>query len=169
MDKPLKLNRITADHARFDDVARPASFAIINNLLAQLSIAGTALQMRPAKLLVYLVIVTAAVQRVLRDPDLPEGWHGTARMPRAVIGYISRRAIAEATGLPRENVRRIVAELIAEDRLLIGPRGAVANKGGLLESQRLLDSLHALLTENARIAQRLVDSGALKLSSTDDG
>ncbi len=86
-------------------------------------------------------------------------------MPRAVIGYISRRAIAAATGLPRENVRRIVNELIAEDRLLIGPRGALANKGGLLESQRLLDSLHALLVENARVAQALVDAGALTLSA----
>jgi hypothetical protein len=88
-------------------------------------------------------------------------------MPRTVIGYISRRAIAEASGLPRENVRRIVAELIAEKRLLIGPRGAVANKGGLLESQRLLDSLHAQLAVSARTLQALINCGPLHLAAAE--
>jgi hypothetical protein len=154
---------LSADHAAFATAARPASYALVNGFLAQHAILSEALAMKPAKMIVYLTICTAAVQRVIRDPALPEGWRGTARMPRSVIGYISRRGIAEATGLPRENVRRIVDELLAEGRLLTGPRGAVANKGGLLESQLLLDALQRLLAEHARTGQRLVDAGVLSI------
>lgn len=155
---------LSADHAAFPAAARPASYALVNGFLAQHAILSEALGMRPAKLLVYLVICTAAVQRVIRDPALPEDWRGTARMPRAVIGYISRRGIAEATGIPRENVRRIVDELLSEGRLLIGPRSAVANKGGLLESQRLLSALQQMLAQHARTGQHLADAGVLKLT-----
>jgi hypothetical protein len=158
---------LSADHAAFPAAARPASYALVSGFLAQHAILSEALEMRPAKLLVYLTICIAAVQRVIRDPALPEDWRGTERMPRAVIGYISRRGIAAATGLPRENVRRIVDELLAEDRLLTGPRGAVANKGGLLESRRLLDALQQLLGEQARTSQQLADAGVLKVAEPD--
>jgi hypothetical protein len=117
--------------------------------------------MRPAKLLVFLVINIASVQRVMRDPAFPDGWRGTTQLPPDVIGYVSRRAIAAATGLPRENVRRIVAELIAEDRLWIGPRGTVANRAGILESQPVIDALQAMLVEHARITQMMIDAGAV--------
>jgi hypothetical protein len=159
----MRRTALSADHAAFPAAARPASYALVNGFLAQHAILSDALGMRPNKLLVYLVICTAAVQRVLRDPALPQTWRGTARMPRTVIGYISRRGIAAATGLPRENVRRIVEELLAEDRLLTGPRGAVANKGGLLESERLLAGLQQMLAEHARTSQQLADAGVLKI------
>jgi hypothetical protein len=164
---PMRQNTLSADQAAFAAAARSASYALVNGFLAQHAILSDALGMRPAKLLVYLTICTAAVQRLIRDPDLPEDWRGTARMPRAVIGYISRRGLAAATGLPRENVRRIVDELLAEDRLLIGPRGAVANKGGLLENQRLLAALQQLLAEHARTGQQLADAGVLDVAATD--
>lgn len=117
--------------------------------------------MRPAKLLVFLVIVTAAVQRLMRDPGLPGELRSTARMPRSNIGYISRRAIAAATGLPRENVRRIVAELLAEGRLITGPRGALANRGGLMEAAEVIEALRRLLAEHARTSDTLRDLGVL--------
>lgn len=157
----------SADHAAFAAAARPASYALVNGFLAQHAILSEALAMKPAKMVVFLTICTVAVQRVIRDPALPEDWRGTARMPRSVIGYISRRGIAAATGLPRENVRRIVDELLAEGRLLTGPRGAVANKGGLLESQRLLDALQQMLAEHARTGQQLADAGVLKVIEAD--
>jgi len=161
------MRRLSADHAAFPAAARPASYALVNGFLAQHAILSEALEMRPAKLIVYLTICIAAVQRVIRDPALPEDWRGTERMPRAVIGYISRRGIAAATGMPRENVRRIVDELITEGRLLTGPRGAVANKGGLLESPRLLDALQQLLAEHARTGQQLADAGVLRQAESD--
>jgi hypothetical protein len=165
MTAPPSAASVVVDHDRMTEALRPASFALVNDFLARHAVMSAALEMRPAKLLVFLVIATAAVQKVLRDPELPDEWRGTKRMPRAVIGYISRRAIAEATGLPRENVRRIVNELIAEDRLLIGPRGGVANKGGLLESQRIVASLHDQLSVTARTVQALLDAGVMTITS----
>lgn len=164
MSSPTPPAVIALDHARLAEVLRPTGFALVNDFLARHAVITGALDMRPNKLLVFLVIATAAVQKAMRDPRLPAEWQGTKRMPRAVIGYISRRAIAEATGLPRENVRRIVNELIAEDRLLLGPRGAVANKGGLLESQRIVASIHDQLTVAARTFQLLIDNGVITVS-----
>jgi hypothetical protein len=156
---------VTVDHARLADVLRPTGFALVNDFLARHAVISAALDMRPNKLLVFMVIATAAVQKAMRDPKLPDDWRGTKRMPRTVIGYISRRAIAEATGLPRENVRRIVNELIAEDRLLIGPRGGVANKGGLLESAQIVASIHDQLTVTARTVQALIDTGVMSVAA----
>ncbi len=114
---------ITIDTERFAAEARMMAYAMVNAFVTQHSIVTEALAMRPAKLLVFMVIIVATVQRSLRDPDFPAELHGSARMARAQVGYISRRAIAEASGLPRENVRRIVEELLEEGRLIVGPRG----------------------------------------------
>jgi DNA-binding IclR family transcriptional regulator len=44
-------------------------------------------------------------------------------MARTFINYSTRRAIAEATGLPRENVRRTIDELTNEGLLITDDRG----------------------------------------------
>ncbi|TFU05858.1 hypothetical protein EUV02_02200 [Polymorphobacter arshaanensis] len=140
---------------------RTTAYATLNTFLAQHAIMSETFGMRPAKLLVYLVIVTATVQRLMRAPELSGPVRGDVRLPRSDIGYISRRAIAAATGLPRENVRRIVNELLAEDLLLVGPRGGLANRGGLLENPRIVTGLQAIIAEQARALQRLCDSGVV--------
>lgn len=154
---------ITIDTERFAAEAWMMAYAMVNAFVTQHSIVTEALAMRPAKLLVFMVIIVATVQRSLRDPDFPVELHGSARMARAQVGYISRRAIAEASGLPRENVRRIVEELLEEGRLIVGPRGGVANRGGLLEAQAVQEGIYRLLAEQAKTAQRLFDAGVFAL------
>jgi hypothetical protein len=102
---------------------------------------------------------------------LPPHWLGTTRMDRSIVGFISRRGIAGATGLPRENVRRLVDELAAEERLIFGPRGSVANKGGVMERPETMPILVELAQEIAASAELLIRLGILELkqaSGADD-
>jgi hypothetical protein len=97
---------------------------------------------------------------------LPPHWLGTARMNRGVVGFISRRGIAGATGLPRENVRRIVDELADEDRLIFGPRGAVANKGGVMERSETMPILVNVAHEIAASAELLIRLGIIVIEES---
>jgi hypothetical protein len=155
---------------RLEALARPAAYRMTNSFLRQHDIYTRHLVMRPNKLLVYLVIVVATVQRLMRG-GLPPHWLGTTRMNRSIVGFISRRGIAGATGLPRENVRRIVDELADEDRLIFGPRGSIANKGGVMERPETMPILFELAQEIAASAELLIRLGILEVkqaSSAED-
>jgi hypothetical protein len=155
---------------RLEALARPAAYRMTNSFLRQHDVYARHLEMRPNKLLVYLVIVVATVQRLMRG-GLPPHWMGTTPMNRSIIGFISRRGIAGATGLPRENVRRIFDELADEDRLIFGPRGSVANKGGVMERPETMPILVELAQEIAASAELLIRLGILEMkpaSSTEE-
>lgn len=136
---------------------------MVNSFLAQHWAMSSALQMRPAKLLVFLTIVTATVQRTMRHDALPEDLRGIVPMARTFINYTTRRAIAEATGLPRENVRRIVDELMKEGLLITDARGRIANKGQILARPGVVGALQAMLEEQAKVADMLLAMGALDI------
>jgi hypothetical protein len=148
---------------RLEALARPAAYRMTNSFLRQHDVYTRHLGMRPNKLLVYLVIVVATVQRLMRG-GLPPHWLGTAPMNRSIVGFISRRGIAAATGLPRENVRRIVEELAGEEKLIFGPRGSLANKGGLMERPETMPILVELAQEIAASAELLIRLGILEVS-----
>jgi len=77
--------------------------------------------------------VVASVGRYLRDEvKLIEG--GGQPLPPEEHHAISARAIAEATGLPRETVRRKIAALVADGYLAQDSRG-VRSIPGLLEQR----------------------------------
>lgn len=159
----LEATSLTLRRDRLEASARPAAYRMTNSFLRQHDIYARHLGMRPNKLLVYLVIVVATVQRLMRG-GLPPHWLGTTRMHRGIVGYISRRGIAGATGLPRENVRRIVDELAAEDRLIFGPRGSVANKGGVMERPETMAILIEMAQEVAASAELLIRLGILEVT-----
>jgi hypothetical protein len=150
---------------RLEALARPVAYRMTNSFLRQHDVYTRHLGMRPNKLLVYLVIVVATVQRLMRG-GLPPHWLGTTRMDRSIVGFISRRGIAGATGLPRENVRRLVDELAAEERLIFGPRGSVANKGGVMERPETMPILVELAQEIAASAELLIRLGVLELKQS---
>src|ERR1700759_3190021 len=86
-------------------------------------------------ILIYWSVIVASVGRYLRNDDqakLIES--GGAPLPEEEHHPISARAIAEATGLPRETVRRKIAALVADGFLAQDSRG-VRTKPGLM-SQR---------------------------------
>lgn len=165
-DAAIETTSLVLRRDRLEALARPAAYRMTNSFLRQHDVYARHLGMRPTKLLVYLVILVATVQRLMRG-GLPPHWLGTARMNRSIVGYISRRGIAGATGLPRENVRRIVEELAAEDRLIFGPRGSVANKGGVMDRPETMPILVEMAQEIAASAELLIRLGILELKQTE--
>jgi hypothetical protein len=66
---------------------------------------------------VYLAVITAGSGRLLRDPELQALYGDGEPFPAEARAGISRRAIADSLGLPRETVRRKIARLIERDRI----------------------------------------------------
>ncbi len=103
---------VRVDPDALDNQARLASYAMINSFLTQQRILTDDLGLKPLPAMIYLTIAMASIQRFARRPALHRAYPGMAPLPAAERGAISRRALAEATGLPRETVRRVVNELI---------------------------------------------------------
>lgn len=74
---------------------------------------------------VYLAVITAGSGRMLRDPELQALYGDSEPLPDEARAGISRRAIADSLGLPRETVRRKIAKLI-ERELVFERDGLVA-------------------------------------------
>jgi CRP-like cAMP-binding protein len=74
---------------------------------------------------VYLAVITAGSGRMLRDPELQARYGDSEPLPDEARAGISRRAIADSLGLPRETVRRKIARLI-ERELVFERDGLVA-------------------------------------------
>ena len=86
-------------------------------------------------ILIYWSVVVASVGRLLRNEDqqrLIEG--GGGPLPEEDHHPISARAIAEATCLPRETVRRKIAAMVAEGHLHQDSRG-VRTRPGLMDQR----------------------------------
>jgi hypothetical protein len=155
---------LLVNRTRFAAEARPTAYAATNGFLALHAIVSQTFSMPPAKLLLYLTVTMAAVQRVMRGTGLPADLRDSTPLPDDYVRYISRRALAEATGLSRETVRRMVVELLAEGLLTEGPRGGLAAKAGLLAEPRAQAGLLALLTEYSAITNRLLKLGVFEVA-----
>ena len=154
---------VVNDTGKFDSELRTLSYAMINSFVAQHAIISEALAMRPAKMIVYLTIIASTVQKVMRAPTPSDEFRMGAKIAPERFGHISRRAIAAATGLPNENVRRIVIELIDEGLVTVGPSRGVRNTGGNLQNPRILEALHQLFAEHLRTSQIFLDADAIEV------
>jgi hypothetical protein len=155
---------LVVNRARFAAEARPTAYAATNGYLALHAIVSETFAMPPGKLLLYLTISMAAVQRVMRGSELPADLRDTTPLPDEHVRYVSRRALAAATGLSRETVRRMAIELLAEGLLSEGPRGGLAAKSGLLAQPHVTRGLAALVTEYCAIANTMLRLGVLEPS-----
>jgi predicted DNA-binding transcriptional regulator len=81
---------------------------------------------------VFLVILLATVQKVLRDPGMDPATKDATPLLPDQRGGISRRQIAEVLGIPFETVRRHVAELLRRGMIEERARGQLSTRGGTL-------------------------------------
>jgi len=162
MNNP-RLRAVVSETGNFDAELRTLSYAMINSFVAQHAIISEALAMRPAKMIVYLTIIASTVQKVMRAPTPSDEFRMGAKISPERFGLISRRAIAAATGLPNENVRRIVNELIAEGLVTVGTSGGVRNTGGNFQNPRIVEALKHLFGEHLRTSQIFLDANAIEV------
>ncbi len=94
--------------------------------------------------LIMVCVTNATMQTFMAGPGLDASILRQPILPEDVRGAISRRMIADKTGLPRETVRRKVAALIEQGLLYIDGAGAVRATPRLHEpeTQAILASAH---------------------------
>jgi DNA-binding IclR family transcriptional regulator len=78
---------------------------------------------------------------------------------------MSRSAIAATTGLPRETVRRQVAQMIEAGLLIEDPRGGVTVMPGAIQNRGLEPLLETLVTEFSRTAEALLRAGVIEVTN----
>jgi hypothetical protein len=105
------------------------------------------------KMMIYLVIATSGIQNIVHAPEkFAPYWSTNTTIPAEMQHPVTRSAIARATGLPRETVRRKVAAMLDSDLLTIDPRGGLRLTPGILAHTRIA----RLLVKNEANVRRLV-------------
>jgi hypothetical protein len=107
---------------------------VVEGLLRVLRAAGDTYGHDYEAILIYWSVAVASVGRYLRNDDLITLIETGGPLPEEAHHPISARAIAEATGLPRETVRRKIALLVAGGHLAQDRRG-VRTRPGLLDQR----------------------------------
>jgi len=164
LESPM-YRKVSVDEEGLGDAARLAGYAIINSQLAMLAMLRDTFGLPPAKLLVFLTVATASVQRHVRRTDIPQSVRGCGEMRSEDIGMISGRAVAEATGMPRETVRRMLVEMVEEGLLERRPQGRVSIKVGV-GVPGMPAVLRKLVDEQIRVLERLRQLGALQIGES---
>ena len=140
---------------------RASAYAMLNCWLNQQRILMDALNMNLTELTIFLTVNVAGIQRLVRLPEIPEPYRGYEALPEPLVGTISRRAIAEATGLPRETVRRTVNALIRRGHLIAAGRHAVTTARGTVRHERTEHVPAMLAAEVQRMLDELARLGVL--------
>lgn len=140
---------------------RASTYAMVNCFVNQQRLWMKTLKMDPATLLVYMIVALASVQRFTRQPEIPEDMKGSEPLPQDLVGTISRRAVAAASGMPRETVRRIINELLESGRLIKSGRNAVRVVPDTARVEGFLDVPALLLVDIVRMTDELQRVGVL--------
>jgi hypothetical protein len=145
---------------------RTAMFALTNLFLAlHRTLAGHE-NLSPAVILIYCTVSVGNIQKLMRERVVPGEFTATAVLPREWVVPMSRSAISAATGLPRETVRRHVAQMVANGMLVEDPRGGVTMTPGAIQTRGLEPLLETMLAEFTRTAEALLRAGVIEVQSS---
>ncbi len=143
---------------------RIAMFGVANMFLAtQRAFSSGPVPMGPTEILIYLTVCVANVQKLMRERSVPDHFSATAVLPREWVIPISRNAIASATGLPRETVRRQVEKMIERGLLVEDPRGGVTPPPGVIDILGLEPMLEPIVAEFTKTAEQLARLGVIEV------
>jgi biotin operon repressor len=155
---------LVLDTARFEERQRLAMYEVANALVNLNADVQDTLSLRPDACQIYLLIAVASVQRYARAPG--DGRHGGPDpLPPTLSGTISRRRLADASGLPRETVARHVRELLARGLVVERGHGKLATPPGLLQAVTPTGVLERMALEVMTLANRLMRLGVLRLDT----
>lgn len=144
---------------------RSAMFPLLNLFLSTHRILAEHDGMNPSVLLIYVTVCVGNIQKLMRERNVPPDFTATAVLPREWVVPMSRSAIAAATGLPRETVRRHVGLLIERGMLIEDPRGGVTIVPGAIQLRGYQPLLEQLLTEFTRTGEALLRAGVIEVTS----
>lgn len=108
---------------------RPAAFAATELILDIFHALTTHYELDLEAIWILTVIGHETMRPWILDPRLAEQYVTVDRVPDSVRGSISRLMVADRTGLPRETVRRRIAELSAAGFISLDDKGHVRLTG----------------------------------------
>lgn len=144
---------------------RSAMFPLLNMFLSTHRILSEHDGMSPSVLTIYVTVCVGNIQKLMRERSVPADYAATAVLPRELVVPMSRSAIAAATGLPRETVRRHIGHLIGQGLLIEDPRGGVTIVPGAIQDRGFEPLLEKLLTEFARSSEALLRLGVIEVQN----
>lgn len=106
------------------------------------------------RFVVYMAVISAGISHFQRDSELRARYADDAPLPNELRLGVSRRAIAESVGLPRETVRRKIKALI-ESGHVFEEDGLVKARGPVIDLDRNLEFLLGAMREVDRAAAAL--------------
>ncbi|WP_310476365.1 hypothetical protein [Sandarakinorhabdus sp.] len=157
--------RVTVNQQAALEDARLVIFEVGNCFLLQHRMLAEMLGLKPVPALIVLTVAISTVQKYMRQNVRDPAYRGSVPLPDALSGGISRRAIARATGLPTETVRRCVEEMVAIGRLEILTAQKVRTPPGSI-SWLSGEHLKAMVASVARQADTLGRAGVLEFSAS---
>lgn len=98
---------------------RPRLFAGAELTLELFRIYSAALDLDIESIWILLCVTQESMGSFVLDPERAKIWNGAEIVSDAVRAPLSRRAVAERTGLPRETVRRKMATLTERGLLMV--------------------------------------------------
>lgn len=132
------------DHVQADAKLRLAGFIAANHFLASGELLRRTFNLGHEDLLIMLTVGLGNVQRMLRAPDSEGETASAALVAQDRIIAMSRRAVARATGLPRETVRRRTNAMVETGTLLEWGEG-LRTARRLVVAPEVRDAIHELL------------------------
>jgi biotin operon repressor len=141
------------DPDAFERMQRLAMYEIASAMVDLACDVQRTLGLRPDACQIYMLVAVAAVQRYARAPDAAHV--GAGPLPTAMTGTISRRRLADASGLPRETVARHVRNLIERGLVVEHGRGQLASPPGLLRDLAPTGLPERLARRSAMLANAL--------------
>ncbi|MEI4262651.1 helix-turn-helix domain-containing protein [Roseovarius sp. D0-M9] len=156
--------RACLDLAQFRKVQRLTTYSIANTMLSLNGELQRELGLRPDAFQIYLVIAVSAVQKYARDPSDP-AYHGTAPLEPEMLGVISRRSIAEITGMPRETVARHIRKLMEKGLVEDRGRGRLTTPIGVLERYSASGILEVMAVQVLNLANDLLRQGTFRIGA----
>ena len=158
-------DRVVTNPVKMTENWRVAMTALMNLFLTTHRTMTGASSIGPTELLIYVTVSVANVQKLMRERVIPECYAATEILPREWVVPISRNAIATASGLPRETVRRRVAAMIETGILIEDARGGVTLPIGVIQDRGYEPVLEAMMTDFARTAEALLRIGVVEVRS----
>ncbi|MGE0597563.1 MAG: helix-turn-helix domain-containing protein [Hyphomonadaceae bacterium] len=119
---------------------RPTAFSLTEVLLDLVYATQAYYRVDCESVLIMLCLSEATMREFVLEKDLPPEIMNAPKPPEHIRGALSRRMIADKTGLPRETVRRRVAELIERGYVVAVSDGTVRAAANL-DDPRLQDTI----------------------------
>jgi hypothetical protein len=146
--------------AEIDPRIRPIAFGMAGLLFSLIGFMRKAYGEDLESALIMICVSDATMQNYMPGAKPGSDILRKEQLDESVRGSISRRMIADKTGLPRETVRRKVAQLIARNFLYVDANGAIRVTPRLHDPeirQALLDA-----HESVKTYQSVVSSFGVK-------